>query len=249
MPSSKFARPGQKKKRVFSKIPQFWSFSRWEVFRDCPYRYAMQFIARVKTPDETNYAFERGNAVHKLSENFISGEIRGVPKDLATFRQEFLAIRKLDAVAEVDYTVNADWEPTASDDFDNAWLRAKLDIVVPADTLTVIDVKTGQQRTEKHEEQGSIYGMLALERHADDYDAVDVEFWYTDSGETLPLTFELSELDKLKRDWLKKIKPMLNGRLFPKTPSKDACRYCKFRSDKVLANGDPGDCDEWRKVG
>jgi hypothetical protein len=97
--------------------------------------------------------------------------------------------------------------------------------------------------------QGELYAMLGLDRFdARDVSQVDVEFWYVDSGDTETLSFKRGQLDKLKKTWLKRIAPMLNGRLFQKTPSKLSCQYCAYRSDKVLANGEPGECDEWRKV-
>lgn len=252
MPSSKFAPKdksgkAKRKPRNFSKLPQFWSFSRYDDFFKCPHLYALKHIAKVALPKESNPAFERGTQVHLYSQHYIQGDITRVPKDLLSFAAEYKAIKKLGAKAEVDYTIDGDWLPCASDDFDNAWLRAKLDIVVPSDSLTVIDVKTGRAREEKAELQGSIYGMLALERH-EEYDEVDVEFWFVDSGETFPLSFERSNQKALKRDWLKRIKPMLSGRLFPKTPSADSCQYCPFRSDKVLANGEPGECERWKEV-
>ena len=248
MKQGKFANPKRKKKRSFSKLPQFWSFSRWEDFNKCPFFYALKHIAKVKTPDVPNWIFERGNSIHALSEGFVKGEIRNVPKDLSSFRDEFIAVRNLDAKAEVDYTITVDWVPTAGDDFDNAWLRAKLDIVVAkADPFTLVDVKTGKARP-THEQQGELYGMLALDRAPPATDRVDVEFWYVDSGDTETLSFERGKLDKLKRDWLKRIRPMLGGRLFQKTPSKWSCEYCPYRSDKFLANGDPGECDAWQKV-
>jgi len=253
MPRSKFAPKDGKGKakpqrRAFNKIPQFWSYSRYEDFYLCPYRYALKHIAKVVLPRFDNPAFDRGNKLHLLSQSYIEGEIKRVPKELLTFAGEYKAIRELGAVAEVDYTIDANWLPCASDDFDKAWLRAKLDIAVLSDTLTVIDGKSGAMRTDKHQMQAEIYGMLALERHQAEYDAVDVEFWYWDSGDTLPMTFLLKDLKSMKRDWIKRIKPMLGGRLFPKTPSSDACKWCPFRSDKLLGNGEYGDCNEWKGV-
>lgn len=248
MARSKFAGKGNKPaKRNFSKIPNFWSFSRWDVFRLCPYRYALEFIAKVQTPVEENWAFEHGNAVHALSENYINGEIRNVPRDLQAFRDEFIAVRKAGAEAEVDYTVTAKWKPTTGDDFANAWLRGKLDIRVVTDTLTIIDVKTGKAR-DSHDEQADIYGMLGLVRHPE-FEGLDFEYWYTDSGEVKPYSFDRADLKAQKTDWLARVKPMLSGRLFAKTPSDDACKWCKFRSDKILASGEPGDCEGWKKTG
>lgn len=253
MPRSKFAPKGadgkaKPRKRNFSKLPQFWSYSRFEDFYLCPYRYALKHVAKVALPKQDNKAFERGNMLHLKSQHYIDGDIKTVPKELLTFAGEYKAVRELGAVAEIDYTVDVKWQPAEPDDFENAWLRAKLDIVIASDTLTVVDGKSGRMREDKHRMQGEIYGILALERHQDEYDAVDVEFWYWDSGDTLALAFDMKEVKELKREWLKRIKPMLKGRLFPKTPSQDACAYCPFRSDKVLGNGEQGECDRWREV-
>ena len=244
---SKFAKKGSKKRRNFSKIPQFWSFSRWDDFNKCPFFFALKHIAKVKIPEEENYHFEHGNMIHKLSEGFVKGEIRTVPRELSTFHEEFLAVRKLEAAAEVDYTITKDWLPTTGDDFENAWCRAKLDIVVElAEPFTLIDVKTGKAR-DVHEQQGELYGMLGLDRF-EDVPEVDAEFWYIDSGEVETLHFDKGQLPALKKTWLKRIKPMLEGRLFQKTPSENSCYFCPYRSDKVLASGEPGECEAWKKV-
>lgn len=251
MTGSKFSKGGKRETdytRPTQRTPRYWSFSRWSAFNRCALQYALQFIWKLEQPPSR--AMERGNKIHKQSEDYLKGKIKGIPSSLMQFREEYAAIRKMGAVAEESYTVTKTWQPTHATDWDHAWLRAKVDIEIAPhgdsfaqDVLTIIDVKTGRAYPE-HDVQAGIYGMLGF--ILSEAEQVDFEYWYVDSGEVAHHEFQRKQLRELKKDWAAKARKMLQAKLYKPTPSDSACRFCAFRSDRQLANGEPGPCQAWK---
>lgn len=237
--------------RPTGRLPQFWSFSRYADWCKCPGMYAFRHVYKLRGPD--NRAMQRGSDIHKKSENYLLGTIKGIPKELMQFRQEYAAVRKLKAVPELSYTATKSWQPTFATDWDNAWVRAKVDIEIPPhgvsfnkDVLTVVDVKTGKKYPE-HEDQADIYGVLGFIIHPK-IDTIDFEYWYLDSGDSTSVTFHREGLRDRKQEWKSKVRPMLSARTFKTTPSKAACKYCNYRSDKKLSGGEDGPCHAWKQA-
>lgn len=227
------------------RIPSSWSYTRYGTGKYCLLKYALKFIWKLKEPD--NYAMERGTEVHSLAEGYLKGTIQGLPDALHTFETEFKVIRKLGAESEASWTVTKSWQPTTYDDWDNAWLRGKVDIHIMARThLDTIDIKTGRARDE-HEEQAELYGILGFCQYPK-AKTIDTEFWYTDSGDVGEFKFKRSQLPAMKKKWRARIKPILAARRFPATPTPEGCKWCSFRSDKKLRNGEAGPCDGWKKL-
>lgn len=242
---SKFSDPNKKTDWTHptARLPQFWSFSRWNTFQTCWLRYALAYIWKLQTPD--NYALERGIDIHAKSDGYLKGTIKGLPDELAQFRQEYVAIKKLGAVAEESYTVTKTWQPTYATDWDNAWLRAKVDIeIVEPELLTIIDVKTGKA-WDDHEFQAEIYGTIGFVIHPEATN-IDFEYWYVDSGEVGHYEFERGDLRAKKRTWAAKVRPMLKMKTFKARPTESGCAYCPFRSDKKLKDGTEGPCQAWK---
>lgn len=229
--------------RPTQRAPKYWSFTRLSTFEKCALYYALRFIW--KLPEQDSDAMERGNKIHKASEDYLKRTRKGLPRELLNFREEYAAIRKLDAKAEESYTVTKTWQPTYPTDWDHAWLRAKVDIeITEEDELTVIDVKTGR-RYPDHDDQAGIYGTLGLVMYPG-IERVEFEYWYVDSGEVGDYQFERKDLRAMKTDWARRANKMLKTKLFEPTPSEDACKFCPFRSDRELGNGEPGPCDGWK---
>ncbi len=231
--------------RPTARLPTFWSYSRFQLWEGCPLRYAFRYIHKLEEPD--NRAMVRGQEIHSKSEHYLLGDIKGIPDELRTFREEYAAIRKLLTTPEVSYTVTKTWQQTHPTDWDNAWLRGKIDIeIVDGKELTIIDVKSGKEYPD-HEHQADIYGLLGL-IFWPTVPRIDFEYWYVDSGDVGRYAFERAELRGLKAKWKKNVAPMLKTKRFEATPSENACHFCAFRSDRKLKNGEDGPCDAWKAV-
>lgn len=245
--TSKYATADKKKKhkRKFYQFPKFWSFSRWKVFNECRARYEFQYLQKLEQPESKHLV--RGTFVHTLAENFL--DMGGkVPKELKEFADELKAIRKLGAISERTLAFTKSWQETVFDDWKNCWLRVKIDADITEPTsATVIDFKTGKPWKDT-KDQSEIYAVAKMQR-VKEVETVDVEFWYTDSGEVVPYFYSrIRDFKKLKQKWQARAQEMLAARTFPFTKNAYACKYCPFRSDKELANGLAGPCEGWKKA-
>ena len=246
--ASKFSK-GKKQEIDYSapsgRLPQYWSFTRLTAFEKCPFLYSCQFIFKLEQPPSD--ALERGSKIHKDAEDYVNRKRKGLTRELSQFREEFAAVRKLDAVAEESYTVTKTWQPTHATDWDHAWLRAKVDIeILQEEVLTVVDIKTGRRYPE-HADQAGIYGTLGFIIHPD-VEQVDFEYWYVDSGEVETFEFDLGGQRTRKREWQQRANKMIRTKLFEPNPTEKNCRYCAYRSDRQLANGKDGPCHAWKEA-
>lgn len=244
--TSKFSSASKKKthKRKFYDFPKFWSFSRWKVFNDCRARYEFQFLQKLEQPGSIH--LERGIKVHGEAEDYLDSGGR-VPKSCQSFADELRAIRKAGAVAEDSLAFTKSWQACAPTDWNNAWLRVKIDAdVTDGSEATLIDFKTGKPWKDT-KDQSELYAVAKFQVAAE-VETIDAEFWYVDSGEVVNYFYDRSGFKKLKQKWQARGQEMLKAKQFPATKNAYTCKYCPFRTDKELGNGQPGPCDAWRKA-
>lgn len=231
------------KKVIPIKKIESWSFSRYNVYRECPAKAKFKFIDKLSEPGST--AMDRGSAIHKLAEEYTKGMLKALPVELKLFKEEFRDLKKEKAkFVEESWTFRKDWTQTTWNDWSGAWLRVKLDaayINVEHNALVVIDHKTGKFRESKnaeYEEQLQLYGLAGLKQHPT-VDIVSPRLWYLDEGLIHPtgdaeITYTRSDESYLDKLWASKTKKMLSDTSFKPTPG-NACTYCHFKK----ANGGP----------
>lgn len=247
MSVSKFASKTKKKYDPLANFrwPQFWSYSRWNVFNKCRARYMFQCL--LKLPQPKSIPMERGQKIHTKGENYLDGIIKNVPKEYRLFADELKAIKKLGADAEGSFAFTKTWAPTSATDWARCWLRIKIDALVrQVKESTIIDFKTGKPYKDT-KDQSELYAVGEFQT-APMVDTIDAEFWYLDSGEVVDYHYTRVEFKKLKSLWAARGRDMLATRQFPPTTNEYECTYCPFRSDKKLADGKPGPCDGWKKA-
>jgi len=221
-----------------------WSISRLQDWETCPRKAKHKHVERIKEPG--NKAMERGSEIHKEAECYILGKTRKLPKSLKRFEIEFKELRKINKVVKTEesLTVRDDWTQTTWDDWDGAWLRAKVDAMYidPDDPtrLIMIDFKTGRPRPDKHRDQLSLYAAIAFQLFFG-IEVVDSELWYLDEGEIASERFTRAQAEQLRKTWEKKAKPMLTDKTFKAKPS-SACAWC-FYGQAGKAKGGPGCCE------
>lgn len=221
-----------------------WSFSRYTTYASCPKKAYYKFILKLKEPQGD--AMARGEAIHKLAEDFVKGSIKTMPKELKLFKEEFAALKKQKVkYVEESWTFKNDWTETAWNDWSGAWLRVKLDVAylnVDHNILVPIDHKTGKYsdyKTAEYEEQLQLYGLAALKKFPN-IDGVSPRLWYLDHGIIHPnpeqeeILYERKDEKYLDKLWQSKTKAMLSDTTFKEKPG-NACTYCHFKK----ANGGP----------
>ena len=228
-----------------------WSFSRLNDYRQCPAKAKYKHL--LKLPEPSNKAMERGNAIHKVAENYIKGLLPPkMPDELSKFADLFKTLRakykkKIPAMhVEGSLAFTRAWDETRWDDWDNCWLRIKVDCA-DHETLTTLDVydwKTGKvstSRQEEYVEQLELYalgGLLAFKH----IKTVKPKLVYLDHKVVYPtapadvkkLTFTRKDIPMLTKTWITRTDAMFNDEVFAPRPS-DQCRWCHYRK----SNGGP----------
>ena len=202
-----------------------WSFSRWQTYQNCPFKAKCKFIDKIPEPPAP--AMERGSTIHKLAENFVDGSLKKLPPELKLFDKEFKALKKAKAKVEESWAFTRNWAETSWFGRD-AWCRIKMDVYdIKKKTLIVIDHKTGKPKPD-HADQLSLYALGGLLKFPE-VEEVTPELWYLDHGtkNENPVTYTRDDLEKLKKEWELKVKPMLNDKTFKPKPNY-TCRYCPF---------------------
>ena len=230
------------------KIPNFWSVSRYNVWRGCAYQYMLQSILKIYGPKSR--AMERGISIHKLFEELLKGNIQGMPNELSKLGKEIKMLSRHDSNPEKDWTLTEDFQKTHPKDWSGAWLRAKLDAHVYHDDeaeLDIIDLKTGQVNIAQA--QMDLYAGMS-QFYYPDASKVRVELWFCDHGEIEGQDYTPRDVKLLWNKWVKRAKAMLSDRKWEPNPGRACNKYggCPMRSDKMLENGEPGPCNFWKKV-
>lgn len=224
-----------------------WSYSKWDIFNKCPYKFKEMHLLG-NFPPPSPYA-DRGEKIHKLGEHFILGDINGVPDELFRFKEEFECLRSLvktgTGFPEQQWAHDKQWRP-AQWRGSSAWVRAKcdyhgIDEQKEGNIIDIVDYKTGRKYP-SHEKQGKLYGVMGYNRY-ENVVGVHVEFWYLDQDENNVMKFDFNsqELKKLNSFWTRQGEKVMNAKTFPKKVG-EHCKYCHLRDDRQ------GNCKAWRKV-
>ena len=211
----------------------FWSYTDSTQYDKCKKAYEYKKVIGFKT--KSTYLQSEGHRVHTLCENWLKGNIKGFPGEMGMFRDGFKELKKLEAEPEIDLTVDINWEPTETTDWDNAWLRGAADVAAwdgERGVLMLKDFKWGNNYPE-HKDQGHIYATLGFCHY--DVEEIEVEFWYLKTGERAHLqTYNVKDHKKMIDKWNRKVRKMQNTKTFPMTSNKANCRWCSFSKKRPM---------------
>ncbi len=222
-----------------------WSFSRLNKYETCPASAKYCYIDKV--PEPKAEPLIRGQRIHKLGENYVKAAKPGrLPKELAKFRDEFKQLRADGGVAEQQWAFDKSWKTS---DWFAANTRTRVIVDAHffeydddgnADTLVIIDYKTGKKKgAGAYEDQLELYataGFCVFE-----VDTVRVEMWFLDSGDIVEDTYHKRMVKASKKRWEKRAGRMLKDTTFAATPC-FACRWCAFNAKKG------GPCEDGRNA-
>jgi hypothetical protein len=239
-----------------AKILQFtsWSFSRWLDYDRCPAQACYKHLQKVRTEqmakreedertgkvDESPMA--RGSRIDDATNKFLSKRTAKIPIELMPMAPVYRKIRSLGNLSiNQSWGFTKNWEPCSSTDWDNCWLRAKIDVCWIAETkaedvLHIKDNKTGKFRPNKNEEylhQLNLYGTVGL-AYMPTVAKVTTQLLYSDLNLAYPkepTVFTRAQLATMQKHWEKLVKPMFNDRRFAPKPGY-YCTYCDFSKSK-----------------
>lgn len=225
-----------------------WSYSRYRDYKHCPLYFKLKHLDKVPDgPPEGSPAMARGSAIGAMAEDHVKGVLRKLPPELRLFEKQFEAIRRhgaydVNVFAEESWCFDRDWKGVTWNDWDNVWLRIKMDLcgIDEHNVLVPVDHKTGKYREyelQSYLEQLEIYALGGMLRFPDVIGA-SPRLWFLDEGITYPqdvdgseLYYPRSELPALQKKWLNRVKPMFNDKTFKPTPN-NKCQYCAYSKAK-----------------
>lgn len=216
-----------------------WSYSRLQVFEQCPQRAYFAYIEKIPEPErelppgKTEHANDRGTRVHEAAELFVQQPVELIP-ELQTFKPELLRLRDLYSEGKVslegNWGFNRQWEPVGFHS-DDVWLRVKLDAFVrnSATHAVAIDYKTGKRwgNEIKHAEQMQLYVLSSFMRYPE-LNKIDVELWYTDLDELEHQEFTRGRAFSLFPRFDQRGHAVTSETEFPARPNIHNCRFCPY---------------------
>lgn len=207
-----------------------WSYTTWALWKQCPLRAKFRYIDKKK--EKMGPAVVRGNKIHTAAENIVKKgrATKATPKPLQPWVPRLLELTMLDASVEDPWAFNKDWEDVEWNDWDNVWVRMKLDVLVKYERhARVIDHKTGK-KYDSHKDQGELYAMATFMRDPS-IETIDVEFWYIDQKSIDVQEYWRNELPSIVQRWEQRVNRMMNDTTYLPRPS-NKCSWCSFAKSK-----------------
>lgn len=230
------------------------SFSRLDIFTQCPQRAKLAYIDKIPEPDRgpgpltapdgtLEWHNDRGSRIHDLAEKYVKREIDFFPNELNKFSDDFKRMRSYadsgQVILEKMWCFDSEWIPCAIDDFNLIYFRMITDATVflTPRTAIVIDYKTGRKfgNEIKHGQQAQLYQLGAFLRFPD-LEEVTTEIWYLDQDELSTQEFTRDQGMRFLKGWQKKMEGLTNEIRFSPKPNMVSCRWCPYRP------GRSGDC-------
>lgn len=214
-----------------------WSYSAYALHAECPLKYKLEKIDKIKTP--TPPAFAKGRKWHKAMEDFLkepvhAGSTHSIPAEGAKFAELLLALKEQpQLLVEQQWAFNRKWGQAKWFRDDSTWLRSVVDagVIFPDYVVEVIDWKTGKKYAE-NQDQLELFALTAMVR-IPQAPAVQTRLAYLESGDEVLGWYDAKDRDKLRAKWEKKVEPMFSDETFAPRPN-DKCRFCHFAKNAAL---------------
>ena len=203
-----------------------WSFSRYNLYQQCPGKAKLMYIDKLKEP--TSDAMLNGTKKHKELEDWLKGHAP-LPSWMHPSLMEFCTrLLALKPAAELEVAFNKNWQPVdwfAKD----AWARIKIDALARTGThVEILDWKTGKVREGTYDEQLELYALTAMLMFPT-AETFNTTLVFVDHGKTIQGDqFVKADKDMLLKRWMDRVDIMLNDTEFRYTPNQ-YCRNCWFR--------------------
>ena len=206
-----------------NRFKKAWSLSSLTQYEDCPEKFKFIKLDKLSTGDKSP-ALEFGIMVHNKLEQYLLGEIKGVPPELKKFEVELKKLLASGAVPEEELVMDKDWNAIEDGWWSkDAWWRGKTDVRLDN---YVIDLKTGKHYP-NHEDQAMLYSIAVFKYHPE-YENIDVEFYYSKSGEVADYSYDRKDLDDMIESFKPRVKALYDEEWW--LPREHQwCRWCEFK--------------------
>lgn len=216
--------PLNKKGRPFS-----WSYSRWNDFNNCPYKYA-QASFYCTLPYVQSPAAIWGDRVHKAAEMFLKHQPHDDVEALKPVRPycEKMVRSGCPIDAELEIVLNRDLVPIRDWFSKKAWLRVKIDVVLTKtkNKLNIYDWKTGKMKHDDEQVKLNALALSCIRPEIEEYSGLYV--WLKDKRVSHPTIITKKDIPLLWEEWMARVSRMEEAwasENFSQRPS-GLCAYC-----------------------
>lgn len=251
--------------------PTSWSYSKYRSHEECATKYALENVVRMcsscggtsgrdyktrqcrdcgDTPPAV-HAIDRGIEIHSKGEQYLKGNIRGVPDEFKKFSRELMALKRSEAKAEASWAISRDGEVVRWDDWNRAWLRVKVDAHFAErreEHVVIVDFKSGREKSRSDLTPQCEINVMLVPFLYSNVKEVHFEYWFTDHGSVVDFDYKRKDLPRLLTRWQERADKMLSDKVYAPNPSLKKCSKCPYRSSRQFTNGRPGPCDAWKKA-
>ena len=216
-----------------------WSFSALSTFEACPYQAKLAKIDKIQPlprplPPGGEHANDRGSRIHENFEHHIRNGVK-LTRELTPFKDDIEAIKPYFSDGQVEleglWCFDNAWRPVHERDFNNIWLRVKLDAFIFLDEATalVVDLKTGKRfgNEVKHAAQCNLYQLAAFVRFPQ-LQKIYTELWYCDIDELARMEFTRNQGMKFLKGFNERGLLMTNTTEFKPKPNQKTCMFCPY---------------------
>lgn len=227
-------------------MKQAWSWSRLQVFEQCPKKYYLQNVLKVPNMKFVeNAATKRGKRIHKLFEDAALKMLRiknktattidgGYPEEIYKFIPMMNKMVRAASEVLVEETKAVDDDLHFVDYFaKNVWLRYGIDFGIKVSTKAIlIDWKTGKNWGKT--DQLKLFAYIAMAIIWPDVNEVRASYIFVDSGEVESTTYHREDLDAIADDFLERsqnIDLAFEHQEWPEIENR-FCRNCDATADQ-----------------
>lgn len=216
-----------------------WSFSKLGDFEKCKFLCWLKHDQKIPEPerqlrpDQTEHANDRGSRIHDNCEGYVRGDNDALCDEAHKhFATEITLLRHLyeEGMVELEgnWGMDEDWEIA---EWDRAWLRLKLDVLVRCgdDTAIVVDYKSGKKwgNEIKHAQQLQLYALVTFLRYPK-LETVDAQLWYLDVNERTSQVFTRDQSLRFKHSFDRRGTALTSCTAWPANPNKWNCQWCLY---------------------
>jgi ATP-dependent helicase/DNAse subunit B len=231
-----------------------YSYTKLDTFKQCPFKYKLKYINKLKENLDDNLNIQKGSLVHLLLERKINGDtdpndpelvellVKLAKEDTMKILKSvkkfingdfFTALDFSNGIAEQHFYLDSELKPCSKPE---AFFTGKIDYIEDKEDYTlIVDWKTGKKTLKEiqlykaDDLQLMIYALWALQKFID-HDTIQAMLYYVETDVPDEKLFTKDDLPAIKDRVMSAIEEIRSAKTF-KRNSGPLCDYCNFFAD------------------
>jgi len=223
-----------------------YSVSKISTYLQCPNKFKLKYIDKIKVPFETNKALIKGKIIHEILENNFNYDVSFKPSEVYTKEDHQKTLKLVKEFEESDLgkmTKNLQKVGIPEEDFaftldkelvgfwdKNAFLRGSADLYLTKENLgVIIDYKSGKDKSNDESfgiNQAKMYAIYMFLKYSE-IDIVKASFFFIEHGTRKTIEFYRDNLERYIQDFKDLVRIAEKDSEYIKRTS-PLCDYCEF---------------------